>query len=54
MTTEPRSIPELLKLRVGAAAEKTFIFSEADGRRFSYGEFQEAVRRTAAMLVAKG
>lgn len=54
MTTEPRSIPELLKKRVGAAPDKPFLFSEADQRQFTYTEFQTAVGRTANLLAAHG
>src|SRR5829696_8917452 len=51
---DPRSIPELLKQRVGAAPDKLFLFSEADKRQFTYREFQAAVSRTAAKLAADG
>jgi len=54
MTPEPKSIPELLKQRVEAAADKPFLFSEADTRQFTYKEFEAAVQRTARMLAAKG
>jgi len=54
MTTEPRSIPELLKQRVAAAPDKIFLVSEADQRQYFYKEFEAAVMRTARMLVAKG
>jgi len=33
---------------------KSFLFSEADGRKFSYEEFVAAVNRTALLLAAKG
>src|SRR5688572_15436468 len=48
------SIPELLKQRAGAAPDKPFLFSEADGRQFTYKEFETAVKRTASLLVANG
>ena len=51
---EPQSIPELLALRVSAAPDKVFLFSEVDGRKFTYREFAAAVGRTAGMLAAKG
>ncbi|HKG79845.1 MAG TPA: class I adenylate-forming enzyme family protein, partial [Pyrinomonadaceae bacterium] len=51
---EPRSIPELLRQRVGAAPDKLFLFSEADKRQFTYKEFRAAVSRTAAKLAANG
>ena len=51
---DPRSIPELLRQRVGAAPDKLFLFSEADKRQFTYKEFRAAVSRTAAKLAANG
>jgi len=54
MTTEPRSIPELLRERVSATPDKPFLFSEADQRQFTYTAFQNAVGRTANLLAAHG
>jgi long-chain acyl-CoA synthetase len=54
MTSEPRTIPELLKQRVRGTPDKCFLFSEADGRQFTYKEFEAAVMRTAQMLAANG
>src|ERR1051326_1169321 len=54
MTTEPKSIPELLKQRVAASPDKIFLVSEADQRQYFYKEFEAAVMRTARMLAAKG
>ena len=54
MTSEPRSIPELLKQRVSATPEKPFLLSEADKRQFTYKEFEAAVRRSAQMLASNG
>lgn len=54
MTSEPRSIPELLRQRVSAAPDKPFLFSEIDQRQFTYEQFQTAVSRTACLLAAKG
>ena len=54
MTEEPRNIPELLQQRAAAAPDKTFLFSEADGRQFTYGDFVSAVARVAGMLAARG
>ncbi|HKS11263.1 MAG TPA: AMP-binding protein [Pyrinomonadaceae bacterium] len=51
---EPRSIPELLQQRASAAPDKPFLFSEADKRQFTYGEFEAAVGHTAGMLAAHG
>ncbi len=54
MSSDPKSIPELLNLRVSAAPDKLFLFSEADNRRYTYSEFQAAVGRTANLLAAHG
>ncbi len=54
MSVEPRSIPELLRQRASAAPDKLFLLSEADGRRFTYREFEAAVGRAAGVLAAKG
>ena len=54
MTAEPRNITELLQQRTAAAPDKTFLFSEADKRQFTYEEFAAAVRRAAGMLAARG
>src|SRR5215216_1368901 len=48
------SIPELLQERVAAAPDKSFLFSEADKRQFTYKEFEAAVMRTASLLAANG
>jgi long-chain acyl-CoA synthetase len=48
------NLRELLEQRAGEAPDKHFLFSEADGRRFSYAEFDAAVNRTAALLGSKG
>lgn len=53
-TDEPRNIGELLESRARATPGKVFLFSEADGREFSYAEFDEAVNRTARMLADYG
>ena len=54
MTVEPRSIPQLLQQRASAAPDKVFLLSEADGRQFTYREFEHAVGRAAGMLAAHG
>jgi O-succinylbenzoate-CoA ligase len=48
------NLRELLEDRVREYGEKTFLFSEADGRSWSYNEFDKAVNRTANLLKAKG
>jgi len=54
MTDELRNIYDLLQHRVANTPQKPFLFSEADGRRFTYAEFQAAVDRAAAMLAGYG
>jgi long-chain acyl-CoA synthetase len=49
-----KNIPQLLEQRVSARTEKEFLFSEADGRRFTYARFYRAVNRTALMLLSHG
>src|SRR5438128_9355816 len=53
-TGVPNNLGELLEQRAAAAPDKTFLFSEADGHRFTYAEFDAAVNRAAAMLAAHG
>ena len=53
-TLSLRNVRELLETRAGATPEKTFLFSERDGRRFTYREFDAAVNRAASMLSARG
>ena len=43
-----------MEQRVKESPDKSFLFSEADGRRFSYAEFAAAVDRAARMLAASG
>src|SRR6185436_9052493 len=51
---EPENIAALLADRAQKAPEKVFLFSEADGREFSYAQFAAAVERAAAMLQSHG
>ncbi|HEV2706462.1 MAG TPA: long-chain fatty acid--CoA ligase [Pyrinomonadaceae bacterium] len=48
------NVRELLHARALAAPRKTFLFSEADGRAYTYAEFVRAVERAARMLRARG
>ena len=48
------TVRKLLEDRVSRYAEKTFLFSEADGREWTYSEFDKAVNRTANLLIANG
>jgi long-chain acyl-CoA synthetase len=52
--SEPTNVRELLEQRVAANPGKAFLFSEADGREWTYAEFDSAVNRTANMLIANG
>lgn len=49
-----KSIGVLLADRVATNPDKAFLFSEADGRQWTYAEFENAVNRTANMLLANG
>ena len=49
-----QNLRDLLEQRVATAPGKDFLFSEADGRRFTYGDFDAAVNSTARMLAAQG
>src|SRR5437764_6931707 len=53
MADSVSNIYELLGARVANAPDKSFLFSEADDRKFSYRQFQAAVDRAAAMLVSQ-
>jgi long-chain acyl-CoA synthetase len=52
--TDPANLRALLEARAAAAPDKPFLFSESDGRQFTYREFDEAVNRVARMLAARG
>src|SRR5918993_5799988 len=54
MSERPENLRELLEARAAAAPAKTFLFSEQDGRRFTYDEFDAAVDATTRMLAARG
>src|SRR5438309_7673486 len=49
---EAENLGKLLELRASASPDKTFMFSEADGRRFTYAEFNRSVDATARMLAS--
>jgi len=44
----------LLESRVAEYGNKPFLFSEADGREWSYADFDRAVNRTANLLLLRG
>jgi len=54
MNPDFQNIPELLRARIAAAPEKVFLFSQPDGRQYTYKQFGEAVQRTASLLTEKG
>lgn len=49
-----KNLRALLENRARAQGEKTFLFSEADGRRWTYAEFNKAVNRFANFLRRHG
>jgi len=51
---QPGTLGELLESRVAASPDKHFLFSEADGRRFTFAEFNAAVNRAARLLESQG
>ncbi|HVF55440.1 MAG TPA: long-chain fatty acid--CoA ligase [Pyrinomonadaceae bacterium] len=51
---KPASVRELLEARAAANPDKIFLFSERDGRQFSYRMFHAAVNRASAMLADNG
>ncbi|HEV8589672.1 MAG TPA: class I adenylate-forming enzyme family protein, partial [Pyrinomonadaceae bacterium] len=51
---EPENIAALLADRVRKSPDKVFLFSEPDGRQFTYSQFEEAVNSAAAMLTSHG
>ena len=60
-TREPTSTPleaqnltTLLHQRVQGNPQKEFLFSEADGRVFTYAEFEKVVNASAALLASHG
>ena len=52
ITREPENLRELLDQRVRAAPNRPFLFSEPDGRQFTYTEFDTAVNRAASLLAS--
>jgi len=49
-----RNVRELLEKRAAEYPDKPFLFSEMDGREWTYGQFDSTVNRTANMLLANG
>ncbi|HEV2826121.1 MAG TPA: long-chain-fatty-acid--CoA ligase [Pyrinomonadaceae bacterium] len=51
---QPQTLGDLLEARSAAAPDKYFLFSEADGRAFTFTDFDRAVNRTMRLLKARG
>ncbi|MBA2504161.1 MAG: long-chain-fatty-acid--CoA ligase [Pyrinomonadaceae bacterium] len=51
---EPENLRELLQQRVKARNDEPFLFSEADGRSWTYAEFDAAANRIARLLLSQG
>jgi acyl-CoA synthetase (AMP-forming)/AMP-acid ligase II len=50
----PANVRELLEQRAAEKPDEIFLFSEADGRKWTYAELDRAVNRTANLLKSKG
>lgn len=50
--SEAHNLNSLLQQRVRESPQKQFLFSEADGRVFTYAEFEKVVTATAALLAS--
>lgn len=48
------TVRDLLEGRTNENDDKIYLFSESDGRKWSYSEFDRAVNRAANMLVSRG
>ena len=51
---EPQNLGELLDQRAGHTPDKHFLFSETDGRNFTYLDFKTAVNRASGLLALRG
>ncbi len=51
---EPKNIAALLEDRARNEPDTVFLFSDPDGRQFTYAEFDAAVDRAAALLASRG
>ena len=51
---QPQNLGQLLELRVAKTPEKDFLFSEVDGRKFTYAEFAACANTTAHLLRGHG
>jgi long-chain acyl-CoA synthetase len=50
----PNNLRELAELRAAEKAAETFLFSESDGRSWTYAEFDKAINRAANLLKSNG
>jgi len=54
-TSKPaQNLRQVLEQSAAAAPDKVFLFSEPDGRQFTYADLDAAVNRAAALLTAHG
>src|SRR5437016_1070335 len=51
---EPKNLGEFLNQRAAHAPDKHFLFSETDGRNFTYLDFKTAVNRASDLLALRG
>ena len=54
MAESNKNVGQMLENRVSEQAEMPFLFSEIDGRQWTYVEFDKAVNRTANLFLEKG
>jgi long-chain acyl-CoA synthetase len=54
MNPDFQNITELLRARIAATPDKVFLFSQPDGRQYTYKQFGDAIERTASLLTEKG
>jgi long-chain acyl-CoA synthetase len=54
MSEIKKTVRSLLESRTAESGDKTFLFSQVDGRSWTYREFDAAVNRAANMLAARG
>jgi long-chain acyl-CoA synthetase len=54
MSEIKKTVRSLLESRTAESGDKTFLFSETDGRRWTYREFDAAVNRAANLLASHG
>ena len=50
----PSNVRELLEIKVRLSPDKPFLFGQEDGSHFTYQQFDNAVNRTANLLLSLG